>query len=198
MRQCRSSARSHIHAGRPPSRLDRQPARTSPEQSAPRIAVDDQWRRHQPPRHSELMQRGGRAGRGRDQRETRPSPDGPQPPRRLAPWTRSMPSSRSRRTTRSAAARPRSFTRDPPRPAQTAMDPVSHPGRSRFSTSSTLPPQIRQIVPAPFLRHANCRSTGAGAPVVLCRSGRMLMLAAPEVLPTLTVPGISHGRHLWL
>ena len=33
------------------------------------------------------------------------------------------------------------------------------------------------------------RPTDAGAPpVVLCRARRMLMLAAPEVLPTLTVP----------
>jgi hypothetical protein len=78
------------------------------------------------------------------------------------------------------------------------MDPVSHPGQCGFNTSSTLPPQIRQIVLAPFLRPANYRSTGAAAPVVLCRSGGTLMLAAPEVLPTFTVPGISHVMHLWL
>jgi hypothetical protein len=71
LRQCRSSARSHIHAGRPPSRQNRQLARTSPEHSAAPHRMDDQWRRHQTPRHGELMQRGGRARRGRDQRKRR-------------------------------------------------------------------------------------------------------------------------------
>jgi hypothetical protein len=37
----------------------------------PRVAMDDQWRSHQTPRHGELMQRGARTRRGRDQRERR-------------------------------------------------------------------------------------------------------------------------------
>src|SRR5688572_16141390 len=103
-------------------------------------------------------------------------------------WARWMPSWRSRRTTRSVAATPRSFTREPPRSAQTAIDgQTPRPIGIEHVINAATPDSTD--VPAVVPSTPNCRSTGDRAPAVLCRTGATLMLAAPEVIPTFAAPG---------
>ena len=130
----------------------------------PGVAMDDQWRRHQPPRPGELMQPGGRAGRGRDQRERR---------NRLrmgyslgnplhhvgtldAKLAEQANHPISRRDTTLVHANPLAPHRRP--------SMVKHSGRSGLSISSTLLQPADSTDRAGFLRRANYRPTDAARP----------------------------------
>jgi hypothetical protein len=149
--------------------------------------MDDQWRRHQLPRPGELMQRGGGA-RGRDRGRRSRLRVGCSLGDALHHVDTLLPSWRSRRTTRSAAARPRSFTCEPSSPCTDGpwMGQKPRPIGIQHLVRTATRRFDRSCRPS-FLRRANYRSTGGSEPVVLCRSETMVMLAAPEVIPTITV-----------
>jgi hypothetical protein len=85
--------------------------------------MDDQWRHQEPPRPGELMQRGGRAGRGRYQRERRNrlriGCSLGDPLHHVGTLDANVAEQANDPISR---VKPRSFTREPPHPAQTVLD----------------------------------------------------------------------------